>query len=75
MVFTLTCPGRLAAQWMASAMSSAVIGCIPVYTLSALARSPPNLTSENSVSAMPGSTQVTLTPVPCRSLRRFRLNW
>jgi hypothetical protein len=29
MVFTLTCAGRLAAQWIASAMSSAVIGCMP----------------------------------------------
>ena len=28
-VFTLTCEGMLAAQWIASAMSSAVIGCMP----------------------------------------------
>ena len=28
-VFTLTCRGRLAAQWIDSAMSSAVSGCMP----------------------------------------------
>ena len=32
------------------------------------------VTSENSVSLIPGSTEVTRTPVPWRSLRRLRLN-
>ncbi len=44
---------------------------MPSYTFEALAASPSNRTSENSVSAMAGSMQLTRTCVPSRSDLRF----
>src|SRR6478752_10378025 len=67
--------GSVAAQWTDSATSSAVSAFAPAYSASTRAASPANRTVENSVPpTMPGSTQVTRTPVPCRSARRSRLN-
>jgi hypothetical protein len=60
---------------MDSAMSSAVIGLAPVYSVSDAAWSPWVRTTVNSVSAMPGSIVVTRTPVPCRSERRPSEKW
>src|SRR3954471_20489125 len=67
---TLTCGGSAATQNRVSAMSSAVIGLAPLYVFSEAASLPPVRTSVNSVSAMPGSIEVTRTPLPCRSDRR-----
>ncbi len=54
----------VATQYKVSAMSSGVIGCSPLYIASAAARFPSVRMTENSVSAMPGSMEVTRTPVP-----------
>src|SRR5207253_4984056 len=63
----LTCSGRLTTYAIASAMSSAVSGWNPRYTALARPASPWNRTSENSVSANPGSTLETRIGVPATS--------
>ena len=73
--FTFTWAGSETIQRIASATSAPPSGFTPSYTFAALPASPPNRTTENSVSAMPGSTQVARTAVPSRSERRLSVNW
>ena len=67
--------GLVEIQKIVSAISSGLITLVFLYTWDAFSLSPLNRTIENSVSARPGSSDVTLMPLPTRSALKFNENW